>query len=126
MRTDMRPWYKIVNSAWIACGNWGRSCADRAWISTRSVCSTAKSWLPAFVRQDLRRQGVARHLLAAPERVPLALQDQLIAEALQSNTGSQQRGRRGGQAVDQPLLTVTSFQKATRPRISSAAALGSG
>jgi hypothetical protein len=30
------------------------------------------------------------------------------------------------QPVDQPLLTVTPFQKATRPRISSAAALGSG
>jgi hypothetical protein len=36
------------------------------------------------------------------------------------------RGRRGIQAVDQPLLTVTPFQKATRPRISAAAALGSG
>jgi hypothetical protein len=30
------------------------------------------------------------------------------------------------QPVVQPLLTVTPFQKATRPRISSAAALGSG
>ena len=87
MRTGMRPSCKRVNSAWFACGNWGRSCADRAWISTRSVCSTAKSYLPAFVRQDLRRQGVARHLLGAPERDPLALQDQLIAENLQSNTG---------------------------------------
>ena len=75
---------------------------------------------------QLRRQGVARHLLGAPERFPLALQVQLIAEALQSNTGSQQRGRRSGQAVDQPLLSVTPLQKATRPRISSAAALGSG
>jgi hypothetical protein len=36
------------------------------------------------------------------------------------------RGRRSIQSVDQPLLTVTPFQKATRPRISAAAALGSG
>jgi hypothetical protein len=92
-----------------AAGHWRVPAADGNRKELRSSCS-----------------GRSENPVAAPERAPLNLQVQLIAEALQSNTGSQQRGRRGGQSVDQPLLTVTPFQKATRPRISSAAALGSG
>jgi hypothetical protein len=92
-----------------AAGHWRVHAADGNRKELHSSCS-----------------GRSENPVAAPERVPLNLQVQLIAEALQSNTGSQQRGRRGGQAVVQPLLTVTPFQKATRPRISSAAALGSG